>query len=114
MLGLDGQLVESIRGIYGTTTELEVEFSPSLTASGCPLHFPHREFDSRFSVHDTRLAWFHPLAILGADSGPLKRRTLREELDHFPFQGGAMASSKVARGVIYPLPGYGAWCAAGS
>ena len=35
-------------------------------------------------------------------------------LDHFPFQGGAMASSKVARGAIYPLPGYGAWCAAGS
>ena len=47
------------------------------------------QFDSRFSVHDIRLAWFHPLAILGVDCGPRQRRTRREELDHFLFQGGA-------------------------
>jgi hypothetical protein len=113
MLGLDGQLVESIRGIYGTTTELEVEFSPSLTASGCPLHFPHREFDSRFSVHDTRLAWFHPLAILGVDSGSCNRRPRREKLDQFPLPGGAGLFQGDVR-VAYPMPGYGGRCAAGS
>lgn len=37
----------------------------------------------------TRLAWSCLLAILVVDSGPCNRRPRREDLDPFPFPGGA-------------------------